>query len=240
MGQIEEEAREAVLSSVREGVLWFLNQGVREAGSLQEGMIRVRRERAVEKSKSVLYEMGIEGGDMNSFLPQTSTSTNTSSNMSVKSRARSMSTSTGNTSSTYTYTPYSPALDETSSQTQQNLTSPADDPELSHLSETQLQSFAQENTSLLQTHYNHTLAQITSASNSLSEISQLQSQLSQTLATQNESIEVMIDSVTETGGNVEKGNRQLKRAEGGVRTARWVFWGSVALCGFLVGWDFVI
>lgn len=52
----ELESRQKMLSAHREGVIWFLQRRLQEAGTLQGSMMETRIQREVEKSKSVLYK----------------------------------------------------------------------------------------------------------------------------------------------------------------------------------------
>ncbi|GAB7348197.1 hypothetical protein MBLNU459_g6201t1 [Dothideomycetes sp. NU459] len=58
----ELEARQKMLSAHREGVIWFLQRRLQEAGTLQGSMMETRIQREVEKSKSVLYKSRGGGG----------------------------------------------------------------------------------------------------------------------------------------------------------------------------------
>lgn len=51
-----EEARASAIRAHREGVIWYLQQRLEQCGSMQSSMMRIRLDREVEKSKSVLYK----------------------------------------------------------------------------------------------------------------------------------------------------------------------------------------
>lgn len=51
-----EEAKANGIKAHREGVIWYLQQRLEECGRLQSSMMRIRLEREVEKSKSVLHK----------------------------------------------------------------------------------------------------------------------------------------------------------------------------------------
>jgi len=51
-----EEARANGVKAHREGVIWYLQQRLEQCGRLQSSMMRIRLDREVEKSKSVLYK----------------------------------------------------------------------------------------------------------------------------------------------------------------------------------------
>jgi len=73
----------------------------------------------------------------------------------------------------------------------------------------------------------------------LTEISQLQTEMVQNLEIQSESIgQLMQDSVTTTD-NVGMGNKELKRAAERPSTARMVFYATCAFCSTLIVWDLI-
>lgn len=51
-----EEARQNTIKMHRESVVWYLRRKLEEAGEVQRGMMEVRLEREVERSRSVLYK----------------------------------------------------------------------------------------------------------------------------------------------------------------------------------------
>ena len=108
----------------------------------------------------------------------------------------------------------------------------------SQLSPEQLQLFTSENSSLLN-HYNDTLSKVTQAEESILEIAALQQTLVSHLTTQGEMIEQLVTDVQNTDENVRRGNKELKKASERGSTAKMVFWTTVGICGFLVGWDLV-
>ena len=108
----------------------------------------------------------------------------------------------------------------------------------SQLTPAQLQLFAQENNSLLR-HYEDTLSKVQAAEKSLIEISDLQGTLVAHLSEQGEMIERLVEDAEGTGENVQRGNRELKRAAERGSTARMVFWTTVGLCGWLIVWDLI-
>lgn len=107
------------------------------------------------------------------------------------------------------------------------------------LSPAQLQLFEQENESMNLTLQNDRLAQVNKVEASLVEISQLQETLAGNIAVQHEQISGLVMDAEDTGENLTKGNRELKRASERGSTARGVFWVSVGLCSFLVVWDLI-
>lgn len=78
------------------------------------------------------------------------------------------------------------------------------------------------------------------AQRSLAEISSLQSQLIEHLATQTEHIDQLVADSSLTTENVEGGNKQLKKATQRPSAARFTFYAASGLCAFLVLWDLII
>lgn len=66
-----EEARQNTIKMHRESVLWYLRRKLEEAGEVQRGMMEVRLEREMERSKSMLYKTrGNLGFSGSSNLPR--------------------------------------------------------------------------------------------------------------------------------------------------------------------------
>ena len=60
-----EDARRNSIKMHRESVIWYLRRKLEEAGEVQRGMMEVRLEREMEKSKSMLYKTrGAKAGSM--------------------------------------------------------------------------------------------------------------------------------------------------------------------------------
>lgn len=72
------------------------------------------------------------------------------------------------------------------------------------------------------------------------EIAELQTTLIQNLEIQSERIDQLGEDSVRTGENVSGGNKQLKKASERWRPAKWMFWMSCGLSGFLVVWDLLI
>lgn len=51
-----EDGKQKSISAHREGVLWYLQRKLEEAGNFQGSMMEIRIQREVEKSKSVLWK----------------------------------------------------------------------------------------------------------------------------------------------------------------------------------------
>jgi hypothetical protein len=103
----------------------------------------------------------------------------------------------------------------------------------------QIQMFEKENQDMLK-HYENALDQVRTAEKSLVEISELQTQLVNNLATQSEHIDQLVVDSFLTAENVGGGNKQLKKATERKSTAKYVFYASCGLSLFLVVWDLII
>lgn len=219
--QAAEEAAKTI-RMVRETVLWYLRRDLKEAVETQRAMVEKRVEREREKEKSVLWKM--TGGSI-PLSPRAHTSAEdmASSTGSIKSND---SASFKNSYANKNNTSLNPSTEEEDRSIESLLT-----PQ-------QLQLFAQENNSLLR-HYSDTLSKVQHAEKSLLEISSLQQTLVSHLSVQGEMIEQLVTDAVDTDENVRGGNKQLKRASERKSTARLVFWGTVGICGFLIGWDLV-
>ncbi|THV47354.1 hypothetical protein BGAL_0316g00080 [Botrytis galanthina] len=107
------------------------------------------------------------------------------------------------------------------------------------LSLEQLQILAEENHDMVK-HYQSTLDQVKTAEKSLIEISELQTQLLNSVTSQAEQIEILAEQSYQTTENVGGGNKELKRATERKSTAKYVFYASCGLSAFLILWDLVI
>ncbi|KAI3320127.1 snare-complex protein syntaxin-18 [Xylariaceae sp. AK1471] len=103
----------------------------------------------------------------------------------------------------------------------------------------QLQMFEKDNQDMLK-HYESTLDQVRAAEKSLIEISELQTQLIDTLTTQSAGIEQLVADSDMTAGNVQGGNRQLTQATKKASPAKYTFFATCGLCAFLIAWDLII
>ncbi|KAI0409485.1 hypothetical protein F4802DRAFT_145624 [Xylaria palmicola] len=103
----------------------------------------------------------------------------------------------------------------------------------------QLQIFERDNQDMLK-HYESTLDQVRTAEKSLIEISELQTQLIDTLTTQSAGIEQLVADSDATAGNVQGGNRQLTQATKKASPAKYTFFATCGLCAFLIAWDLII
>jgi syntaxin 18 len=74
----------------------------------------------------------------------------------------------------------------------------------------------------------------------LVEISELQTQLVNNLATQSAHIEQLVADSISTEENVGGGNKELKRASERKSTAKYLFYGTCGFSAVLVLWDLLI
>lgn len=108
----------------------------------------------------------------------------------------------------------------------------------SELTAEQMQLFAAENTEMLK-HYEDQLDQVRKAERSILEISELHSQLHANLDQQSHHIDQLVEESYVTTENLDKGNKELKRASERRSTAQAVFFATVAFSSFLVVWDLI-
>ena len=217
--QAEDEGKASTLKSVRDSVLWHLGRELQRAAEIQREMVEKRINREREKEKSILYKMS---GESEKIGPARSSHAE-----SPRSGPPSATATINGPNPFHNTRAYNPATAEDETEAIE-----------SQLTPQQLQLFEAENSTLMQ-HYNDQLSKIQAAEKSLLEISSLQQTLISHLATQGEMIEQLVSDATGTDENVRKGNKELVKASQRSSTARGVFWGSVVICGFLVGWDLV-
>ncbi|CAK7564000.1 MAG: hypothetical protein SEPTF4163_001883 [Sporothrix epigloea] len=103
----------------------------------------------------------------------------------------------------------------------------------------QVQLFERGNQNMLK-HYETTLDKVRAAEQSLIEISELQTMLVSNLEIQSAHVDQMIVDSVSTAENVNKGNRELKKALERPSMARYTFYAASSLCLFVVVWDFFI
>ncbi|MCJ1314795.1 hypothetical protein MMC15_000107 [Xylographa vitiligo] len=211
-----EAARQETIKIHRESVIWYLRKKLEEAAELQSGMMQMRLDREVEKSKSVLYKTrGAAGrGSPQSDLSDIKDLVGASGN-------------SGTVYSTEKHRSGTSAIEDSENRIEQTLS-----PE-------QLQQFAQENSDMLK-HYEDTLDKVRTAERSMIEISELQTTLAANLETQSSMINDLVLESLETRDDITGGNKELKRAADRKGPARWVFRATCGLCVFLVLWDLII
>ncbi len=229
--QLEAEGRAHGIRVCREGILWYLGWRLQGAVGMQRGMIEVRASREREKEKSVLWKMKV--GEAGTDMGRQDHGAVAGGQISRRTADSGMRGEATNGDIDYKmHSTFNPNLEDTKGE------DGLEDEESLPLSLRQF--LASENSTLL-AHYETSLSKIAQAEKSLLEISSLQSTLITHLATQGEMIEQLVSDAQGTGENVQRGNKELKRAgeRWGQGLARGVFWGSVGLCGFLVAWDLV-
>lgn len=219
----QEEGIEETRREFRDGVLWYLNDKLRIAVTAQQEMVAIRLEREREKRASILYDQANRGVKL--LQPQD----NTSTEQATQSASSSSSTSALSTQDMQSHDLYDPSLDQSYTTVDRDATQPT---------QSQLHLFAEENSTLLN-HYTSQLPQITRAESSLLEISALQQTLLSHLGTQSEMIEHLVADAENTDQDVNKGNKELKRASERGSTARWVYYATLWICGGLVVWDLI-
>lgn len=209
--RIVEEGQERTTHMFREGVLWYLSWGLKNAVTFQQQMVEIRLEREQEKRASVLYdERNKNVKAQRSLDPDGLHGDEGYGNVDLRGRDI-----------------YNPALEANGDRGGQL-----------ELSAEQLQLFEEENNSLLN-HYNETLAQVTQAEKSLMEISSLQQTLVGHLTVQGEMIGNLVADAERTDENVQRGNKELKRATERTSTAKIMYHSTLWLCAGLVVWDLI-
>ncbi|KAH6660949.1 hypothetical protein BKA67DRAFT_641975 [Truncatella angustata] len=194
----------------RESVLWTLRQRLQECVKTQQDMMEVRLNRELEKQRSVLARAGVGEGMGMGAMPGIS--------------ARE---------------PSSPVSKRRSSHAAwQGDEQPAHNPQ-EDLSAEQIQMFERENNDMLQ-HYESVLGQVRTAEKSLVEISELQTQLVNNLATQSAHIDQLVADSENITEDVGGGNKQLKQASQKTRPAKYTFYATCGICTLLVAWDLLI
>ena len=78
------------------------------------------------------------------------------------------------------------------------------------------------------------------AEKSLIEISELQNVLVENLEIQAAHVGQLVTDSLNTTENVDKGNKELKKALDRPSTARYTFFAASGLCLFVIVWDFLI
>ncbi|KAK9783712.1 hypothetical protein AB5N19_04112 [Seiridium cardinale] len=198
------------INTHRESVLWMLRQRLQECVKTQQDMMEVRLNREMEKQRSVLARAGVGEGMGLGSMP----------GMNVRE-------------------PSSPSSQRKSSQAawqEEGQSTYNPQPELSP---EQIQMFERENHDMLQ-HYESVLGQVRTAEKSLIEISELQTQLVNNLATQSAHIDQLVADSFNITEDVGGGNKQLKKATQKPRTAKYTFYATCGLCTLLVVWDLII
>jgi syntaxin 18 len=215
--ELEEEDATNTIRMHRDGVIWFLQQRLELAATMQRNMVEIRVQREVERSRSILYKargsttMGLVDG------------AGVSGPSGVGGEQGWKGSSTMSTMD----------LDREEQDRQQR------DALESMLSPEQVQMFEREQSDMLKT-FNQELNKIKTAESSLMEISSLQSELAMNLEVQSENISQLVADSFNTAQNIQQGNQQLKKASERGSTAQMVFYATCGLCTFLTIWDLLI
>ncbi|KAI5861586.1 hypothetical protein GGS23DRAFT_140516 [Durotheca rogersii] len=204
------EERASALSTHRDSILWLLRHRLQGCVKTQQDMMERRLTREMEKTRSVLAKSQRQGGPPLGALGNAQ-----EAGGAAEPRRRPSQTA--------------PPPDET----------PPYAPAGGDLTAEQIQMFERDNQDMLK-HYESTLDQVRTAEKSLMEISELQTQLIDTLTTQSAGIEQLVSDSEKTAENVGGGNRQLKQATQKASPARYTFFATCGLCAFLIVWDLVI
>lgn len=243
--QVEAEERAKTIAGVREGVLWFLRRRLDGVAGVQREMVEKRIERVREKEKSVLYKSAGagkgkgNGGELSAGGGGLATS---SSSFSAPEAAP---------DATVLSEAETAHIEAQLSPEQLQLFAEENDSMLRHYEDTlgKVQYVFSRSFPFLffflfppacdGNSIHPKLTPPRNAEKSLLEISSLQETLVSHLATQEEYISQLVSDVDTTQTNVDRGNKELKRATERRSTAQAVFWGTVGLCTWLVVWDLV-
>lgn len=217
--QVDEEGRTQTTKEFRDGVLAYLAMKLEEAVRRQRDMVERRMEREKEKKMSVLSDARNKG-----YVKSQPVEFEGAGFGAERVSHGGGENDYGN-ADLRAHDNYNPALD-------------GGDGLQQDLSPEQLQLFEEENSSLL-SHFNDQLGKITHAEKSLLEISSLQQTLLGHLTVQGEQIGNLVSDAEDTGTNLQKGNKELKKASERSSTAKAVFWATGGLCSFLVVWDLI-
>ena len=222
--QIKDEGEGRTIKVVRESILWHLGTQLQQAVEMQRGMVEVRAAREREKEKSIPWKAGSGTLSSGGQIPRNGWNKNS------ESAEHGLKMVNGGIPNHYNRSQNSDVsfIEEEGEGKEDELTT-----EMRQL-------FESENSALLE-HYETSLSKVQAAEKSLLEIANLQQTLVGHLSTQGEMVEQLVQDAAGTGENVQKGNRELKRA--GERwsrgLARGVFYGTVGLCSFCVVWDLI-
>ncbi|KAK5083294.1 hypothetical protein LTR70_008215 [Exophiala xenobiotica] len=209
--RVEEEGKESTIHTFRSGVLWYLGHGFEKVSNMHREMIEKRLEREREKAASILYDERNKNVQVQRSTEDTSDLDGASKYGNMDMRGRDS---------------YNPAMD------------PYGEAGGQELSPEQLQLFEEENSSLMN-HYNETLTQVTQVEKSLYEISSLQQELIGHLGVQGEMIESLVTDAERTDENVQRGNKELKRATEKTRIPKVLYHTTLYLCAGLIVWDLI-
>ncbi|KAI0392001.1 hypothetical protein F5Y17DRAFT_382828 [Xylariaceae sp. FL0594] len=214
------EDRARTISTHRDSVLWLLRHRLQECVRTQQEMMEIRIMREMEKNRSVLAKArGQDAASLNTVANLVQAQSPAALASAPDAAGRDWKRESGQVPLGRDETPsYDPTND---------------------LTEEQIQMFERDNQDMLR-HYESTLDQVRAAEKSLIEISELQTQLIDTLTTQSAGIEQLVADSDLTAGNVQGGNKQLTAATKKASPAKYTFFATCGLCAFLVLWDLII
>lgn len=207
----------------REGVIWLLKNRLERASEIQREQQETRVMRQVEKSKSMLYKVA-GAGTLGSATPGGSRP----------------GSSAGPSASDVYRDGVLPKQSGAKQWGEMNGLPPEEQQDIEKiLSPEQLQIFAKENQDMMK-YYEDTLDQVRTAEKSLLEISELQTQLANNLATQSVFIDQLVADSISTTENLERGNKELKQAAERSSVASSFFYGAVGFSLLVITYDFLI
>ncbi|CAK7239468.1 MAG: hypothetical protein STHCBS139747_000899 [Sporothrix thermara] len=205
-----------------ESVLWYLRQRLQACGKAQQMMMEARLARMVVETTAASQQHALLAG--------------TSSHLG----GGALGAARGRGSAPVPATAAAVAMEE---EEQQRISSAGGSGGggggAADLTAEQIQLFERGNQDMLK-HYETTLDKVRAAEQSLIEISELQTMLVGNLEIQSAHVDQMIADSISTAENVDKGNRELKKALDRPSTARYTFYAASGLCLFVIVWDFFV
>ncbi|CAK7264639.1 hypothetical protein SEPCBS119000_001100 [Sporothrix epigloea] len=211
-----------------ESILWYLRQRLQACGEAQQTMMEARLARMVIETTAASQKHALVAGTLSHSAVGAGAGAGAGARLAAP-VSQSASSRAGGT--------------QASAVAVQEEAGPAGEPFLqsggSNLTAEQVQLFERGNQDMLK-HYETTLDKVRAAEQSLIEISELQTMLVSNLELQSAPVDQMIADSVSTAENVDRGNRELKKALERPSMARYTFYAASSLCLFVVVWDFFI
>lgn len=201
----EEAERSKTLALHRAGILWYLNDSLKNVSQQHTHQQGIRLERQLQRTKNAIHNVS-DTAEFSLPAPTNDPSSNTTS-------ATSSSLYDSNTGSSTTYTSNLATFDSAGTSSYEEM--PA---ELRDLTPQQVQELETENNALLD-ELELSLDKAKASEKSLMEISALQSSLSAHISTQNEHIQSLVNDSVQVHEDISNANKQLDRAKARNRRA---------------------
>lgn len=244
--ELEQDQISKTLALHRAGILWYLNDSLKQVSSRHASQQEIRLSRQLAKTKNAIHNVtDTHHHDLNnntSSIPTTTLSNLTNSTISrsespaLSQDQRSLDKS-GNNSTLGGLTTNSSTLHSITNSSY----APDDLPEaLRELTPQQITVLESENSALMD-ELELSLNKAKAAEKSLIEISQLQSSLSAHLSTQNDNIQTLLNESVQVHDDIVKANKQLGSAKDRNRKAsKFIIYASLILAFILLFYDYLI